>query len=111
MIIIMEYCEGNKILTIITTNYIEGDMTYFIKNRAQKNDFMDEKLILNWFLQLLLSLEYVHRQKILHRDIKSSNIFLTSNGTVKLGDFGISKVLDNTTDAAITVVGTPYYMR
>ncbi|RYG61477.1 hypothetical protein EON64_18545, partial [archaeon] len=57
------------------------------------------------FLQLLLALEFVHRKKILHRDIKSSNIFLRSNGTVKLGDFGISKILDNTHEAAMTVVG------
>jgi NIMA (never in mitosis gene a)-related kinase len=47
---------------------------------------------------------------VLHRDIKCSNIFLTGNNTVKLGDFGISKVLENTNSAAMTVVGTPYYM-
>jgi NIMA (never in mitosis gene a)-related kinase 1/4/5 len=46
----------------------------------------------------------------LHRDIKSQNIFLTTNGTVKLGDFGISKILESTHEAAMTVVGTPYYM-
>jgi NIMA (never in mitosis gene a)-related kinase len=86
-------------------------LTYFIKKKAQKQEFLDEKLVLNWFLQILLALESVHRKKILHRDIKSSNIFLRSNGTVKLGDFGISKILDNTGEAAMTVVGTPYYMR
>ena len=68
-------------------------------------------MILNWFLQILLALEFIHRKKILHRDIKTSNIFLRSNGTVKLGDFGISKILDSTFEAAATVVGTPYYMR
>jgi NIMA (never in mitosis gene a)-related kinase len=57
-----------------------------------------------------LALEFVHRKKILHRDIKSSNIFLRSNGSVKLGDFGISKILEHTVDAAVTFVGTPYYM-
>jgi len=55
-------------------------------------------------------LQYIHHKRILHRDIKTSNIFLTSNGTVKIGDFGISKVLENTLDQASTVVGTPYYM-
>jgi NIMA (never in mitosis gene a)-related kinase 1/4/5 len=55
-------------------------------------------------------MDYVHSRKILHRDIKSQNIFLTKANTVKLGDFGISKVLDSTMDHANTVQGTPYYM-
>ena len=57
-----------------------------------------------------MALEYVHGRKILHRDLKSQNIFLTANNTIKLGDFGISNVLENTCDQALTVQGTPYYM-
>ena len=56
-----------------------------------------------------MSLEYVHGRRILHRDLKSQNVFLTSNNTIKLGDFGISKVLENTNAQAMTVQGTPYY--
>lgn len=58
-----------------------------------------------------MALNYIHENRILHRDIKSSNIFVTSNGYVKIGDFGISRVLEHTYDSANTVVGTPYYMR
>ena len=57
-----------------------------------------------------MALEYIHGRKILSWDIKASNNFLTGDDTVKLGDFRISKVLENTWDAAMTVVGTPYYM-
>ncbi len=57
-----------------------------------------------------MTLEYIHGRKILHRDIKLTNIFLTGNNTIKLGDFGISRVLESTCEAAMTVVGTPYYM-
>lgn len=71
-----------------------------------------------WFTQLLHALNYIHKQKILHRDLKTSNIFLDGapeacelhDYSVKLGDFGISRVLDGTREAAVTVVGTPYYM-
>jgi len=59
---------------------------------------------------MAMAINYIHKKKILHRDIKCQNIFLTSNGTLKLGDFGISKVLQNTLERAATVVGTPYYM-
>lgn len=66
--------------------------------------------IFNWFVQICLALEYVHARRVIHRDIKTQNIFLTGNNTIKVGDFGISKVLENTTQVAHTVVGTPYYM-
>jgi NIMA (never in mitosis gene a)-related kinase 1/4/5 len=59
---------------------------------------------------LCLALDNIHTRKILHRDLKSQNIFLTKNNFVKLGDFGISKVLENTCALASTVQGTPYYM-
>ena len=75
-----------------------------------KKEYFTEVEIFNWFVQICLALEYIHGRKVLHRDIKASNIFLTGNNSVKLGDFGISKVLENTGSNAMTVVGTPYYM-
>ena len=62
------------------------------------------------FVQIVLSLKHVHSANILHRDLKSQNIFLTSNGMVKLGDFGIAKVLESSNDQAQTQIGTPYYL-
>lgn len=44
-------------------------------------------------LQVCLALEHIHSQGILHRDLKTNNIFLSSGGLVKLGDFGICKIL------------------
>lgn len=87
-----------------------GDLNYHIRRKEKKGEFFTEDEIFNWFVQICLALEYVHGRKVLHRDLKCSNIFLTGNNTVKLGDFGISKVLENTNQAAMTVVGTPYYM-
>ncbi len=57
-----------------------------------------------------MALKHCHDRKILHRDLKSQNIFLTKRGMVKLGDFGIARVLSNTKSRAKTIVGTPYYL-
>ncbi|KAF3825861.1 hypothetical protein GH733_006688 [Mirounga leonina] len=68
-------------------------------------------IILSWFVQISLGLKYIHDRKILHRDIKAQNIFLSKNGMVaKLGDFGIARVLNNSMELARTCVGTPYYL-
>lgn len=49
-------------------------------------------------------------QGIIHRDLKGNNIFCAGGGILKLGDFGISKVLTPEARAARTMIGTPYYM-
>lgn len=97
LIIIMEFCE-------------QRDLGYHIRRRREKGEKFSETEIMNWFVQICLAIEYVHSRKILHRDLKSQNIFLTRYNTVKLGDFGISKLLDSTMAHAHTVQGTPYYM-
>ena len=62
------------------------------------------------FAQIILSMNEIHSQHILHRDLKSQNIFLTKNkDRVKIGDFGISKILSSKSKA-LTVVGTPSYI-
>jgi serine/threonine protein kinase len=53
---------------------------------------MTEDAIVDWFVQMCLGLKHIHDRKILHRDLKTSNIFVTRAGMVKIGDFGISKV-------------------
>ncbi|KAM4739512.1 serine/threonine-protein kinase Nek1 isoform 2-T2 [Anableps anableps] len=93
--IVMDYCEG-------------GDL--FKKINSQKGVLFPEEQILDWFVQICLALKHVHGRKILHRDIKSQNIFLTKEGTVQLGDFGIARVLNSTVDLARTCIGTPYYL-
>jgi NIMA (never in mitosis gene a)-related kinase len=61
---------------------------------------MSEDLIMNYFTMTCLAIKHMHDNHILHRDIKVQNVFLTSRGLIKLGDFGISKTLDTTEQLA-----------
>lgn len=64
--------------------------------------------------QLVLAVQECHRRKngghVLHRDLKPANVFLDADKNVKLGDFGLARVLVHDTSFAQTFVGTPYYM-
>lgn len=90
--------------------YIVGDLAFHIKKMQSKGERFTEEEVFQWFIQICMALQYVHSRKIIHRDIKTQNVFLTGSKTIKVGDFGISKVLESTTQVAMTVVGTPYYM-
>ena len=98
--IIMEYCD-------------QGDLAALIKRNRQMGVEPEERLVWRMAMQLCLALEQCHRRKegkILHRDIKPANIFLDKDYNVKLGDFGLARVMSETTQFAHSNVGTPYYM-
>lgn len=80
--------------------------------KSEKNSFrrIEEVEILEKFSQLVSAIRYMHSRNVLHRDLKTANIFLTKEGMVKIGDFGISKVMSTQQVGAVTVVGTPYYI-
>ena len=107
-----EVFESNKpkhMVNIVTEYADGGDLSEKIKEKKNKNNNFTESEILDYFTQICLAIKHIHEKKIIHRDLKSGNIFLMKNGLVKLGDFGIAKRFQKTMDKAKTIIGTPYY--
>ena len=95
--IVMEYAEN-------------GDLSQIIKKYASLKQYIPEEQIWTYFIQICRGLNYIHSKKIIHRDIKTQNIFLSKDNVIKVGDFGISKILKNTYDFCKTPLGTPYFL-
>jgi NIMA (never in mitosis gene a)-related kinase len=90
--IVMDYCEGGDLATVV---------------KVMKDHPFSENQILNWFVQLCWAVKHLHERNILHRDIKTQNIFLTKQRrVVKLGDFGIARTLDTSDPFASSSVGS-----
>ena len=102
--------KPNNTLNIVTEYADDGDLNQKIEKLKKKKSPFTEKEIINYLVQICLALNHIHKKKIIHRDIKSGNIFLTKGGLVKLGDFGLSKGFKNTWEKAKSKVGTPYYL-
>ena len=114
------FIDKNKNINIVTT-FCEGGDLYQKIFKSQKI-FFSEKIIINALVQLLLGLSYIHDKKIVHRDIKTKNIFIQNEHTLRIGDFGIAKMFDcnnninknrnpkNNNMNLNKMVGTPLYM-
>ncbi|KAJ6641122.1 Serine/threonine-protein kinase Nek8, partial [Pseudolycoriella hygida] len=100
------FVRGNVLL--IEMEYANGGTLAQILSQKEPHDFMSERYILTIFEQITSAINYMHSENIMHRDLKTANVFLNLKGTVKIGDFGISKIM-NTKIHAQTVLGTPYY--
>ncbi|CEL94548.1 unnamed protein product [Vitrella brassicaformis CCMP3155] len=95
--IVMEYAEG-------------GNLYHKIRDTRERGQKFPHEQITDWIAQIVLGIMSLHSKSILHRDLKSQNLFLTKENSIKLGDFGIAKALSNTSAMAQTSVGTPYFM-
>lgn len=95
--IVMDHAEG-------------GDLAQRIIRHSRMGQPFEEPQIHRWLSQIVLGLKHLHKTLIIHRDLKPQNIFLTSKDDLRLGDFGISKMLGRNTVVEEKTMGTPYYL-
>ena len=91
--IAMEYLDGKNLETTIRR---QTDLLFALK--------------IGYIVQICRALEYAHKKREVHRDIKPSNIMVTSEGVVKVVDFGIARLVDFSRTHTNTMIGTPTYM-
>jgi len=112
---IINYRESyvdNGLLCIVTDYAEKGDLYHVIHRQKELGKLFVESLVMQWFMQIALALKHIHDRRILHRDLKTQNIFVSGPGLgcMKVGDFGIARVLQHTQDCARTAIGTPFYL-
>ncbi|KAM5282412.1 myosin-IIIa isoform 2-T2 [Hipposideros larvatus] len=95
--LVLELCNG-------------GSVTDLVKGFLKKGKRMNEPIIAYILREALMGLQHLHNNKTIHRDIKGNNILLTTEGGVKLVDFGVSAQLTSTWHRRNTSVGTPFWM-
>ncbi|RMC12428.1 hypothetical protein DUI87_09943 [Hirundo rustica rustica] len=117
--IVMEYCDGGDLASLIAKCAKERHVkcpcgAFGVPCTGLGQHFLDENFVLRVLTQLTLALKECHRRSdggvTVHRDLKPANVFLDSKQNVKLGDFGLARILHHDTSFATTFVGTPYYM-
>ena len=100
--IVMELCEHGDLHKLLKKRRNPSDMS--------KSKYLNENKVWTFFIQMCLGLYYMHSNSILHRDLKTLNIFLTKENKIKIGDLGVAKILDDFENFVTSKVGTPYYL-
>lgn len=115
IIVCLDIVQEDDMLYIVMEYANGGDLSRWIQHYRDQERRLPEQTVMSCFVQICAALRYIHSKKILHRDLKPANIFLCGEGdlselTVKLGDFGIAKMIDGTLGQANSTVGTPSYL-
>jgi len=107
----IECAERHGKLLLVFEFADAGDLHAQVAARAPNRYFREEEILLI-LAQVCLAVSQLHKNKILHRDLKTMNVFLTMSGLIKLGDFGFSREYDQSVSATpgSTFCGTPYYL-
>ena len=107
---ILDYYRDSRHMYLVMEYAPKGDLEEYIRSAYKRNNKIDNKFVDTVIYQLTEGLNVLHKNNIIHRDIKSSNILVFNDNLIKITDFGVSKILENNNLLANTSIGTPYYM-
>ena len=93
----------------LVSEFMQGGDMFFHMHDGSIVTFNNEKTKF-YMIELVLGLEFLHKNNMVYRDLKPENILLDSRGHIKLTDFGLSKILEDEDDKAYTICGTPQYL-
>ena len=103
--------EGNY-LNILMEYGGNSDLRKFIEGYKDREIYIDEKIIKDIIIQICHGLKDIHNAKIIHRDLSPDNIFINENNKIKIGDFGVAAIINDSdsNDSNNEQIGKMYYM-
>ena len=97
----------NEVVAYIAMEYVPGRTLAAVMEKTRPGN---HGLVLKLLRQTAEGLDYAHSQGVIHRDVKPANLLITSDGRLKITDFGVAKLVSHTMTMTGTVLGSPFYM-
>jgi protein-serine/threonine kinase len=106
-IVEIKFAFQDKENLYIITEFLQGGELFFHLHKEKR--FTNDKAKF-YVAEIVVAIEYLHKKKIVYRDLKPENVLISDTGHVKLTDFGLSKIFKKSKEKAYTICGTPQYL-
>ena len=106
-IVNIKFAFQDQVKLYIITEFMQGGEMFFHLHKEKK--FSNEKTRF-YICEIVMAIDFLHKNKMMYRDLKPENIMMDSNGHIKLTDFGLSKMVKKKKEKAFTICGTPQYL-
>jgi serine/threonine protein kinase len=106
-IVNIKFAFQDSVKLYIITEFMQGGEMFFHLHKEKR--FSNEKTRF-YIIEIILAIEFLHKNKMFYRDLKPENIMVDASGHIKLTDFGLSKMVKKHKDKAFTICGTPQYL-
>ena len=103
----IKYAFQDETKLYLVTDFMQGGDMFFHLHENKK--FKRERAKF-YIVEILLGIEYLHKNNMVYRDLKPENILMDKDGHIKITDFGLSKILDDINETTFTLCGTPQYI-